>query len=129
MTLSDINASLTIGNANDDDLGIIKTTLGAYTSAFVLNTKTTMTLATSVGKIVGKLYFVCSPFSLTTAQARVQLDRGAKGIDIVAHTTHLLSVTTRSEIEVNNGGFLYTWFDALDIGDPGTVNLKLVEID
>ena len=128
MTITNINASLTIGNADDADLGIIKTTLAAATNGYILSSQLTMTQATSIGKIVAKLYHVSSPFDLSTALAFAQLIRVADTVDVVAHGEHLGVNMIKTPFEMNAGGFLYTWFEALDVSDAGSINLKLTEI-
>jgi len=129
MTITSINTGLAIGGTESSAVGPVKTTLGANTAAVALNLQ--YTNGASVGDYMEapRVFYAVSPFSVTAAQAVTQMLPVAESFDIVPARLPRGVTTQRSDLIVNTGGFLYTWFETPKMPDAATVTLNAAEID
>ena len=129
MTITNVYTAEAFGAAPEINVSPQKVTPGVTTTALFVNYKLTLGNAQCSRSNSPRLYWACSPFSVAASAARNTFRPQAVYVDMLPSEVSAGQTADSSEIIVNNGGFIYIWVDAPDMGADASLDVKLVEID
>lgn len=120
--------AVTVGVTAAPTSNPVKTSLQAATTAYSMHASLTNGAKSGNNQKKVVLWHAVSPFSITTAQAVVQLLQQARRFEIIPHTSPGNIQITKSDMFQADGGFHYIWTEEPLLDIAATLTVVLTEM-
>lgn len=130
MTTTNAISGQTIGTSTNKGEGLFpqKVTLQAATTAYVITIRLTNGADAYISKAEVIIWYSTSSFSITAAQAVLQLKPTARYVTIKPSSLGSAILIKDSSLEPVTGGFLYLWCDIPTVVTAQTLDVNTVEL-
>lgn len=130
MTTTALISGQSIGTGSNMGTGIlpIKLTLQTTTTAFVICGRMTNGAAAYNQREELRIWYTTSSFSITAAQAILQLNKTARYVDLRKSSLNAGVVIQDSSLEPVTGASLYIWCDVPNSTVAQTLDVNAVEL-